>query len=253
MKTPPAPKRIRGPKSGSCLLPMSSSQLGFLLLGLDRHPQDVGLRFGGPDLFDEFVERRQDLGFVVEMEAHPLDLGLVGDIRRINLHHHREAQVPGRRGRLRGGGGRHRAVHRDAVGRQDGLGFQLREDGGLALQAMVDEGPGRPGVDSQLPGHLGRSLLQQLQMPGVEIHLHEDVHRLLRGLEGGDAGVIEDFHPSATSSPPIQTAKTGRAWPCISGATARATPVGSVRAWGDRMITRPESSGASMASCTARR
>ena len=47
------------------------------------------------------------------------------------------------------------------------------------------------------------------------------------------------FTPAATSSPPIQTANTGRAWPCTSGARARATPVGSVRAWGDRMITRP--------------
>ena len=54
--------------------------------------------------------------------------------------------------------------------------------------------------------------------------------------------------PSATSSPPIHTANTGRAWPCTSGARARATPVGSVMAWGERMITSPESSGAFMAS-----
>ena len=167
--------------------------MGFLLLGLDRHPQEVGLRFGGLDRGEKFFVGGHHFGLVMEIEAHPVHLGLVADIRGIDLQGHRKADHLGRRGGVGGGGRRHRGIHRDAVGRQDGLGFQFRQHAPLALQALGQKGPGLPGIDAQFLGQPGRGVLQELQVAGVEIHLHEGVHRLLRGLKGGDAGGIEDL------------------------------------------------------------
>ena len=131
----------------------------------------------------------------MEIEAHPVHLGLVADIRGIYLQGHRKAEHLCHPRGVGGGGRRHRGVHRDAVGAQYGLGFQFRQHAPLALQALGQKRAGLPGIDAQFLGQPGRGVLQELQVAGVEIHLHEGVHRLLRGLKGGDAGGIENLDP----------------------------------------------------------
>ena len=96
----------------------------------------------GPDIFDDLVEAGEH-SIRLQIEADAAHVRLVSEVRGIDFQGHREADDLGRRHGIRGGGGCHGAVHRNAVGREDGLGFQFREDPALPPQALVYEGPGR--------------------------------------------------------------------------------------------------------------
>ena len=123
------PTMITEPKTGSFFVPMISSKLfGIGDHLLHGHADDLGV---GPLLLGpagDLLERRPDLVVGGQIEHHAADVGLVGDLRRVDLQHHRIAEPLGHLDRLVGRAGGLRLGHRDLVGLQERLRDVLRED-----------------------------------------------------------------------------------------------------------------------------
>ena len=81
-------------------------------------------------------------GLVVgQVQHHAAHVGLVRDLRRVDLHDHRDSRAVGHLDRLVGGAGRLRLGHRDLVGLQEGLRHVLREDLAALGQERVEHAP----------------------------------------------------------------------------------------------------------------
>ena len=114
---------------------------------LDDGAEDLGVGFFLRDAEHHQVVGVADLGGVVEADAHAAAVGLVGDVRRPDLHDDGVADLVGDGDGLVGGGG-HAALGRDeAVGGEDLLGFHLADLEFVAAEGAFDDALGAVSVD----------------------------------------------------------------------------------------------------------
>jgi len=107
------------------------------LLDLDTLDLGIGLVFSG--IGQDGLERHFRIGGGLDAHHDATGLGLVQDIGRDDLHHHRETHV-GRE--LRGIGCRLGDAflrHRDSVGVADDLAFRRRETGALVRLDLIED------------------------------------------------------------------------------------------------------------------
>ena len=190
---PPRPNRSRGPNCGSFLTPMISSKSMGLTWGCTVTPR---IWASGTRERAAWVSSNAALtsSSVLRPTLTP-PTSVLCEIGGEDLHDRGVTQVVGRLGRGLGGGGRQGGGDGNAIRRQDRFRLHLGEHLGLALQALLDVGPGLRLVYLQVVGQPGRGLLDELQVPGIGVHGHEGVHGLLRGLVHRHAAVVQDAHP----------------------------------------------------------
>ena len=135
------------------------------------------------------------VAFVVQVQHHAADVGLVRDVFRKNLEHHRKADAR-RLGRCRVGIGWHRARghHGDVVRLAHRLGFGLGQHVAAAGQHALHQGAHARHVGGaavvQLRG--GRRLAQLGAVARVALQHADGHHGLLRQVVAGDAGIHEE-------------------------------------------------------------
>ena len=105
----------------------------------------------------DLLERRPHLVVGAQVQHHAAHVGLVGDLRRVDLQHHRIAEPMGHLDRLVGGAGGLRLGHRDLVGLQKRLRDVLREDFAAFGQDRVEHAAEPLPIEHELQGNvLGR-------------------------------------------------------------------------------------------------
>ena len=60
-----------------------------------------------------------------------------------------------------------------------------------ALETLVDEGSRLPRIDLEFVRQAWRRLLQEFQIAGIRVHVHESIHCLFGSGKGGNARLIE--------------------------------------------------------------
>ena len=131
------PTMITAPKVGSCLAPTISSQpCSRRDHGLHGDALDARPGAGGAGPRHDALEGLAHRGLVLQVERHAAHVGLVGDVGREDLQHHRVADVAGGARRLVGARASRTGAHRDAVGLEQRLRGALGED--VALRGHAE-------------------------------------------------------------------------------------------------------------------
>ena len=152
---------------------------------LHRDARDAGLGAHGLGPLHQLgVGAAHRLG-IADIEPHPVHVGLVGEIRRTDLHHHRKAQGLGRHQGLVGGARRHGLHGRDAEGGKDGLGLDDAQ-GLAALGHDTLDNEARPfHVRVAALGEGAGVLHGELLVAVVVGQVGHSLRRLFRALEMG--------------------------------------------------------------------
>ena len=126
-----------------------------------------------------------------QSQAHAVDVGLVGDVRRVDLHRHREAHLLRHQHRLHGIARDQGLRDRDVEGRQQRLRFHLVQQVAAMRQGALDDQARafdvRRGLLRQRPRRLHQLAL--VFVKGGEEGKHLD-RRFRRG-EVGNSGLLE--------------------------------------------------------------
>jgi hypothetical protein len=160
--------------------------------GLHDGALDTRLRPQRAHMPQHVVERGSDHLFVLQIEPHPADVGLVGDVRRVQLEHHRKADLACRRERrlpipsddgLRDG---------QMEGRKERLRLMLGEEVAALGQHAFADGQRGGQVRSRTLGLTRGWNLEKLRLVApVRAQERERLDRVLRGIEVRNALRIE--------------------------------------------------------------
>ena len=148
---------------------------------LDDHAGNAGFGFRRPRAGNDVGRGRPHRRFRGEAEAHPADVRLVDDVRRLDLDDHRSS---GAEKRPRGGAGllgvarQHRRHHRDRIGGQHRRGGDRIEPAAPVAQRLLDRLPRRRGVGHEMLGQARRRRHQRVAGFGIAHNMHEPAHRV---------------------------------------------------------------------------
>ena len=183
------PTMITAPNTGSFFVPMISSKLfGIGDHLLHGHADDRRRRAASPwpaSIIRSKAARTCVVGG--QVQHHAAHVGLVRDLRRVDLHHHRIAEPVRHFDRLVGRAGGLRLGDRNLVGFQERLRDVLREDLVALRSGSCRTRRAAAAVERELHRDVARRFVQDLQVAGVGDQVHERAHRLFRRVVGGDA------------------------------------------------------------------
>jgi hypothetical protein len=128
----------------------------------------------------------------------------VRQVRRIDLHGDREADLLGEQQGLGRGAGDHGLGNRHLEGAQDGLRFHLGKHLAAFGEQGLDQHLGAFGLRAAMLARRFRRLQQQFLVAVVLRDVVEQLDRRFRHAEGRNAGVFEQLARLATCSSPIQ-------------------------------------------------
>ena len=130
---------------------------------------------------------------VPEIECHPADIALVGDVGRADLERHREPDFRRDRGRLLRISGLAIGQHRETVGREDGARL-LRVEPGFPGDERGRDRASRPvEIGLEIVGARRRRFHQQLLVAPMAHPLHEAGNRLVGRVVGRETGSGEEL------------------------------------------------------------
>ncbi len=183
---------------------MTAPKIGILLRAHDQleavrvrdhllhgHADDVGvgtlfLRAAG-----DLLEGLPNPLVGADVQHNAADVGLVRDLRRMDLQHDRIAEVMGDFDRLVGRASRLRLRHRNLIRLQERLRDVFRENLAAFGENRVENAPQPLAIERELQRQVFRGFVQDFEVAGVGNQVHERADRLFGRVVGRDSGVVE--------------------------------------------------------------
>ena len=157
----------------------------------DGDAVDLGVRPVALDFFGDFEPSVAHGGEAVQIEANATGIGLVHDVRRIDLHHYRQAEFFSQHHGLGSRAGDDRLRNRNTEGRQHGFRFHFVERLAAFHQRGFDHQTGGFQARWCLVGNGCRRLHQQLAVQVILGNVRKQVDCGFRRIERGNAGTLE--------------------------------------------------------------
>jgi hypothetical protein len=129
---------------------------------------------------------------------------LCAQVRRVDLHRDREADLLGEQQCLGRGAGDHGLGHRHAEGAQDGFRFHLGKHLAALGEQRLDQHLGAFGLGAAMLARRLRRLQQQFLVAVILRDVVEQLDRRFRHAEGRDAGFLEQLARLGDLASPIQ-------------------------------------------------